>query len=408
VLTRKKMSMFSWGILLRFLFCQHFFQHFCKCASTWAAFASATVLASTPASPSQGTSLLTEKKFRILCYEGYVNSEELKKFQATANKVVGAPVKLEFVNIVDEDQIFENARSGAFDLVSPGIDIYEDERFQLITKKLLAPFDVSKIPNYSSLFSFRQKMEFQTKAGKVYGVPYASGMHGLLFRTNAQSKPPANLRDILSAKGTFSITNYPAHNAYLAALMTDFKGDDVFRYENLVKNDRFLKVFRYLVTNAKSIMPGADRAEDMMGDDFALGFGFSFRDLALKGEKWQMAHTADGHIGWLDSWSIPKQVQLEPWKWDLAHAFVNHTISPDYQYTMVVKGISSEPANEKTLALLKPSDLESLPQLKNLAQLEKERVYLKPLTIRQRNGFRVLYNRYFARRTNPPPTKSPQ
>ena len=96
-------------------------------------------------------------KLNILCYEGYVTKKSALEFAQRMKNKFHRNILISFQNIEDEDKIFDSLRSGDHDIISPGIDLYQDERFQLIEKKFLLPIDLDLVSNYKNLFAFRKK-----------------------------------------------------------------------------------------------------------------------------------------------------------------------------------------------------------------------------------------------------------
>jgi spermidine/putrescine-binding protein len=340
----------------------------------------------------QGT--IKEIELRILCYEGYVSRENLSEFQDFILQKYQKKVNIITENISDEDQIFRSLKNGQVNLISPGIDIYGDERFKLIAKRLVRPINLKWIPNYAEMFIFRKRMPFLTVNNETYGVPFISGIHGLIYNKSKVGIAPKTLKTLLSLKPkSYSITNYPAHLGSMVALMTGHVGNDIFNFEKLMKDKSFLSAYGRIVAGAENLMPGVDRAKDLVNNLYALGFGFSFSELLAKGQEWDFADTEEGHIGWLDSWSIAGGTEKDPLKMKLAHEFINFAISPKYQKNVVVKELSGEPVNEKALPLLDKSEVKRFSRLKKIANWENSRVYLRPLSVKNRNGFRLLYSR---------------
>ena len=94
-------------------------------------------------------------------------------------------------------------------------------------------------------------------------------------------------------------------------------------------------------------------------------------------------------------WTNPKRA--------LAHFFVDHTISADYQRAVVFESGSWEPANMQALTRMPDAAYAGRDHLRGIRDNDHDRIFLPPLRERDRLGFNALYER--ARKQIPTPTE---
>src|SRR5277367_5074967 len=104
----------------------------------------------------------------LLVWEGYADTSFIQGFEATCRcKVVAAYMG-------SSDELVAKLRGGEasnYDVVSPSSDVAT----MLTRSGLVAPLDLSKIPNYAQLSSKLTSMPLVRQNGNVYGVPLTWG-----------------------------------------------------------------------------------------------------------------------------------------------------------------------------------------------------------------------------------------
>ena len=100
----------------------------------------------------------------LLVWEGYADTSFIQGFEATCHcKVVGAYMG-------SSDELVAKLRGGAasnYDVISPSSDVAT----MLARSGLVAPLDLTKIPNYSQVSPTLTSMPLVKNGRQVYGVP---------------------------------------------------------------------------------------------------------------------------------------------------------------------------------------------------------------------------------------------
>jgi spermidine/putrescine-binding protein len=338
------------------------------------------------------TSFAEKMEMNFLVWEGYLPKEAQDEFKkvAKAKHSVDLDIKVDF--IVDENQLFSGTRSKKYHVISPTIDIIRDERFNFIKNGLVIEVDLKNIPNYSSMAKEWQKPEHLSEKGKVYGTSFHSGPYGIIYNKAVFASDPGTYAVLTDPKykGKTAIGNLPNYNVYVAALIAGAKGNDIFDYEKVTKQPGFRDALEKMYANKGLEWQGVEKAEELEPLSAATAWTFALPGLAAKGKQWTVSLTKEGQIGWADSmmctWAVttPKQKAV-------CEEFLNFTISKDYQTKYVVKGLSTEPVRDDVIPAMSAADLKGLEHLKRIAEFRKIRIYVKPLTRRNRNGFETIY-----------------
>src|SRR5688572_4377408 len=106
------------------------------------------------------------KELRVLAWEGYAEPEWVDAFK----KDTGAEVKIVYVGSADEMFAKMQGSQGTdFDVVSFDTSIFG----RYIDANLLAPFDLSKLPNAGQLAAEFKTVKEIMRGDKQYGVPFA-------------------------------------------------------------------------------------------------------------------------------------------------------------------------------------------------------------------------------------------
>src|SRR6202021_4049445 len=97
------------------------------------------------------------------------------------------------------DELGAKVRGGAasnYDVISPSSDVAP----MLSRSGLVAPLDLSKIPNYQQLSPNLTTKPLVRQNGNVYGVPLTWGPNPLLYDTTAFAKAPATWAELWDPK----------------------------------------------------------------------------------------------------------------------------------------------------------------------------------------------------------------
>ena len=131
----------------------------------------------------------TPPTLSLLVWEGYADPSFIQGFEAKCQCKVSAAY------MGSSDELVAKLRGGAasnYDVISPSSDVAT----MLSRSGLVAPLDLSKIPNYAQLSSNLTSRPLVRQDGKVYGVPLTWGPNPLLYDITAFPKPPATWAEL--------------------------------------------------------------------------------------------------------------------------------------------------------------------------------------------------------------------
>ena len=123
------------------------------------------------------------KELRVLTWEGYAEPEWLDPFK----EATGAEVKIVYVGSADEMFAKMQGSQGAdFDVVAFDTSIFS----RYIDANLLAPVDMSKVPNAGNLAPEFQTVDAVMRGDKQFGVPFAWGSLPMIYDADACPTAP--------------------------------------------------------------------------------------------------------------------------------------------------------------------------------------------------------------------------
>src|SRR5258707_835955 len=129
----------------------------------------------------------------LLVWEGYADPSFIQGFEAKCQCKVTAAY------MGSSDELVAKLWGGAsstYDVISPSSDVAT----MLSRSGLVAPLDLSKIPNYAQLAPNLTSRPLVKQNGKVYGVPLTWGPNPLLYDTTAFPKAPAAWAELWDPK----------------------------------------------------------------------------------------------------------------------------------------------------------------------------------------------------------------
>src|SRR5271168_2064094 len=104
----------------------------------------------------------------LLVWEGYADTSFIQGFEATCKCKVTAAY------MGSSDELVAKLRGGAaanYDVISPSSDVAT----MLSRSGLVAPLDLSKVPNYAQLSPKLTGMDLVRNGGNIFGVPLTWG-----------------------------------------------------------------------------------------------------------------------------------------------------------------------------------------------------------------------------------------
>ena len=163
----------------------------------------------------------------LLVWEGYADPSFIQGFEAKCQCKVTAAY------MGSSDELVAKLRGGAssnYDVISPSSDVAT----MLSRSGLVAPLDLSKIPNYAQLSPNLTSRPLVKQDGKVYGVPLTWGPNPLLYDTTAFPKAPATWAELWDPKYANKLSFWDdLSTMYMAAEVLGFGKPDPTAIYNL-------------------------------------------------------------------------------------------------------------------------------------------------------------------------------
>lgn len=338
------------------------------------------------------TPLQAEITLRLLTWEGYAPDKQVKQFENQMAKKYGEPVKLDIRYVSSPNEYFNSIRKNAVDIIAPSHNIIKDERYNLVTNKLILPIDLNNIPNYAKLIPSLQHADYTTIDGQVYSVPLVHGPYGLAYNTELVDPGPTSWNVLWKEayKQRYALSSdYFEVNVYVTALALGISPDKIADISALSAPDVQAKL-NELAKNANNLWEGVDTVKSMENNALGAAWGFSFPGLASKGQNWKMAEPKEGTTSWVDGHAISKAVSNKPKHKRLAEEWINFTLSDAFQVEVIVRGIASAPVNTTIKDKLTSTEVKSL-HLDDPNYFANSRILWPTLSLRERNFLKNLW-----------------
>jgi len=240
------------------------------------------------------------KEIRVLTWEGYAEPEWVEPFK----KETGAEVKIVYVGSADEMFAkMQGSQGKDFDVVSFDTSIFG----RYIDANLLAPLDVSKIPNAAHLAPEFQKVKEIVRGDKQYGLPFAWGSLPMVYDADTFKTPPESWEVMWDPQYAQQLISMDDANNCITwgALVVGVENP-----YNLSDAD-FEKVKAKLIEQKKlllSYFAGFDEGVNMFAQN-AIKVMYSMGEpqvgaLKKKGVNAALTIPKEGAPGWLDCWTM--------------------------------------------------------------------------------------------------------
>jgi len=334
-----------------------------------------------------------QQVLRLLVWEGYAPEVQREQFRQYIYEKYAVNLTLKVDYIADAEDGFEALRLKKADIVSPAHNRINDKRFKMIDSGLLMPLDLENLPNYQQLnLSFKQ-LDHLVKDGVHYGLPFAWGPYGLVYNTESFDNPPDSWNVLWDPKysGHYSIADYGEINIYLTALAMGYEKNTLGDFEQL-NNKAFKAKLAALLANAKSLWVGVDTADDLQQKKVASSWGFSLPELKRRGDIWKWAYPKEGVPGWIDNHVISQALANKPQLKRIAEEWINFTISSEFQTSVLVEALSTNPVNMVTFETASELQKQGF-YARSLTDPEAVIVLMPELDRRSRNGIDSLWNK---------------
>ncbi len=328
----------------------------------------------------------------LLTWEGYSPKDQVEKFKVLVKEKHNQNVIFNITYVSSADEFFKKIRNNSVDLIAPSHNIIKDDRYNLISNKLLLPINLDNIPNYSKLIPSLQKAEYTTVGGNIYSVPLVHGPYGLAYNTELLTPAPESWLALWDSKHTRKYTissDYAEANIYITALSLGFTADQLTDLKMLTK-PQVKNALIMLIKNSNNLWEGVDTAEVFEKNSLGAAWGFSFPDLAKRGQTWKMAEPKEGTTGWVDGHAIGHSLADKPVHKKIAEEWINFTLSDDFQLQAIVRGIGSAPVNVSIKDKLTAEEVATF-HLDDPNYFKNNRILWPTLSKRQRNFFNKLW-----------------
>lgn len=342
-----------------------------------------------------------EVTLNMLTWEGYSPDGQVKRFKKLVKEKYNEDLTFNITYISSADEYFDNIRRKSVDIIAPSHNIIKDQRYKLIVAKLILPIDIENIPNYSKLLPALKNAGYTTEKGKLYSVPLVHGPYGLAYNVDKLSSPPESWNIFWDPKFKDKYTissDYSEVNVYIAALAEGVSPSDLTNIEKL-KSPEISQRLTQLIKNANSLWEGVDSADGFQNNVIGAAWGFSFPELAKRGQTWKMADPKEGTTGWVDGHAITYTLRDKPKHKRIAEEWINFTISDDFQLNAIVKGIGSAPVNISIKDKLTKQEIKDF-HFDDPNYFSEKRILWPVLSTRERNFIRDLWKKALANSKN--------
>jgi spermidine/putrescine-binding protein len=330
---------------------------------------------------------------RLLVWEGYAPESQREKFRQFISEKYAADVILKVDYIRDAEDGFAALRLKKVDVLSPAHNRINDKRFKMIDAGLLLPLNLDNLPNYQQLNPSFKQLTHLVKDGVHYGLPFAWGPYGLVYNTAFFDEVPQSWNILWDPKysGHYSVAHYGEINIFLTALAMGYDKKALSDFDKL-NNQAFKVKLAALISNAKSLWVGVDTANDLQGKKLASSWGFSLPELKKRGEVWKWAYPKEGVPGWIDNHVLSRELANKPELKRIAEEWINFTISPEFQTSVLVEALGTNPVNMLTVDAATEIQKQGF-YAKSFDESEALIVLMPELDRRTRNGIDNLWNK---------------
>ena len=304
----------------------------------------------------------------LLVWEGYADPSFIQGFEAKCQCKVTAAY------MGSSDELVAKLRGGAasnYDVISPSSDVATS----LTRSGLVAPLDLSKIPNYAQLSPNLTSRPLVRQEGKVYGVPLTWGPNPLLYETTAFPKAPTTWAELWDPKFANRLSFWDdLSSMYMAAEVLGMGKPDPTAIYNL--NDAQLQQVKQkliaLKPNIRKLWTTGGELTNLFQNHeviAAMGWPLVTNQLHKSGLPVQEEIPAEGTTGWIDHLMITSSSDNK----ELAYQLLDYLISAQAQKQLSdVTGYI--PANPQAAALMTAEQRHSL-HLDDIDTYQKQIVF---------------------------------
>ncbi|MFD2263681.1 PotD/PotF family extracellular solute-binding protein [Lacibacterium aquatile] len=323
-------------------------------------------------------------------FEAYAKS---KGVEVKLAGLAGAHGKPRYIATADD--IYQAARRGEVDIVTPTNNYFKDSNGKLL--RLLAPLDIAAMPNFKDVIGNLKTADFADLDGKKYAVPLLGGGYSLAYNADRVKEAPTSWQALLDPKykGRVSVTNAQVEaNVYVAAILSGVAPQSIYRYDNL-DAAKVGGILGQLAANSPVFWDGSPDVAKMKSDlDIITDYGFAATAANAEGQNWKFANPVEATTVWLDTIALTQQAAENPDKAKAAHLLMDFMLSPEIQGRLAVTFGTVVP-NPKAVEAVAAADQGKVRVATN--DFFKPELLWQPLDERTRNGFKQLWEKAQAR-----------
>jgi spermidine/putrescine-binding protein len=333
-----------------------------------------------------------EIRLNMLIWDGYAPADQIEKFKVLVKEKYNEDFNFNITYLSSPDQYFTGLRNKTVDIISPSHNGFKDDRYKLISKHLVIPIEMKNIPNYWKIIPSLQRADYATEGEEVYSVPLLHGPYGLAYNTELATPAPESWLALWDPKyaGQYTISSdYSEVNIYVTALSLGFTAKQMTNIKMLSK-PRVKKQLTQLIKNSSGLWQGVDSADVFENNVLGAAWGFSFPDLAKRGQTWAMAEPKEGTTSWVGGYALSHTLKDKPLHKKIAEEWINFSLSDDFQIQAIVRGIGSAPVNATIVDRLTKHEVAAF-HLDDVNYFSNNRIIWPTLSKRQRNFFKKLW-----------------
>jgi putative spermidine/putrescine transport system substrate-binding protein len=258
-----------------------------------------------------------EGAVNLISWAGYVEPEWVKPFEAKTgckvnDKVAGT-----------SDEMVKLMESGQYD----GVSASGNATARLVAAGLVAPVNVSLVPNYKTVFPDLKNQPYNTFEGVHYGIPHGRGANLLMWNPNEVSPAPDSWEVTFNPKvagkykGKISQYDDPMSIAEGAVYLKYHEPSLGIENPYELNEEQFEAAVNVLKEQQPNVgeywSEAAKQISAYTNGDSVVGTTWQYQYFALKEEGVKVAASPasqgflpkEGATGWSDTWMIAKEAK---------------------------------------------------------------------------------------------------
>ncbi len=288
------------------------------------------------------------------------------EFEKYCKETLGLNVEVNYSTYSSNEDMYAKLSSGSavYDVIIPSDYMIQ----RMVTENMLAPLDISKIPNYENIDDeFKgENVYYEDDTDNIYSVPYFYGMVGIIYNSEIVSKEDSSLeswdlmwnenysRDILQFNNS--------RDAFGTALYK--LGYDV----NAATDEQWLEALS-LLKGQKDLVQGYVMDEifnKMMSNSAAVAAYYAGDFLSMYEDNDSLAfyYPQEGTNRYVDAMCIPKNSE----NYDLASEYINFMCSKEIAianaeytyYASPLKTVREDPEYQSYMSEVHPDAMDIL------------------------------------------------